>query len=192
MNINTAEHWDKIWNEEGCMSWRIYPKTFMKISKIVGWESKVLELGCGVGILLSQLKEQDNEVYGIDISKSAIKQMKQIFDIDGEAGNILTCEIKGKYDWIIATEFLEHFTDKELKIILEKIKSHGKRFIFAVPNDCLGKDELEEHEQKFTPTTIQNLLSKYFPNINLLVYTDKFEAGNKKIELPTILVECWE
>src|SRR5436190_23882408 len=54
VNINTSENWNKIWQREGLATWRIYPMRFSRIAELVPMGSRVLDVGCGPGILLER------------------------------------------------------------------------------------------------------------------------------------------
>ena len=97
---------------------------------------KLLEIGCGRGKLLKELKKFYS-ISGTDISPFAIsgaskfidKKYLKVSDIEKE-------NIEGKYDLILAFDVLEHIKDP-LKTIY-KIKNALKKdgfFLFTVPNN---------------------------------------------------------
>ena len=57
-NANTKRYWNSIWKHEGMSQYRQYPQLFSEITKIVPNNSRVLDIGCGVGILLNRLKKK--------------------------------------------------------------------------------------------------------------------------------------
>lgn len=101
---------------------------------------KVLDLGCGAGNMLSQIKR--GELYGVDISDTLLSIARQKTysrpiqlikgDIEGLPDDILT----RKYDKIFCSEVLEHVLHPE-KVIEEILKiSHPQTIIvFSVPNE---------------------------------------------------------
>jgi ubiquinone/menaquinone biosynthesis C-methylase UbiE len=72
--IHSQRDWGKYPNEELI---RFIARSFFKIPKIDRKKIKVLELGCGQGANLWFLGREGFDVYGIDISQSAIEKAKQ-------------------------------------------------------------------------------------------------------------------
>lgn len=62
-NINLQPgYWDRVWEQEGAVTWRQYPGCFGRICWAVGHFNEVLELGCGVELLARKLVEFGNVV----------------------------------------------------------------------------------------------------------------------------------
>ena len=75
----SQKYWDGVWGEERLATWRTYPNLFGKILEAVSPKSRVLDVGCGTGILLRKLAvEQDCECVGLDISSVAIRLLGEI------------------------------------------------------------------------------------------------------------------
>ena len=92
---------------------------------------KVLDVGCGLGYLLSSLNTQykfglDPSRYACDTIKKNYKDIK-IFNLNHEALN----EIEGTFDIIVAYHVIEHVTDpvKFIQNIKFKLKKNGKLII---------------------------------------------------------------
>jgi len=196
MNINTEEFWNNIHQVEQNDSWREYPITFNTISKIVGEKKVVAELGCGMGILAKKLIDNHNKYIGLDISsipKTAIEGMGGQF-VQANFAKVFI-ETKRFADFVIATEFLEHFEDADyiVKHSKELIKENGTA-IFSVPNNCLGHDELEEHYQMFNVESIKELFLKHYKFIEVYNFVEMFDTRlvdsetMEKVVLPTLLV----
>jgi len=198
-NINTKEFWDNIHEKEIDSPWRTYPTTFDFILKTLklGTNGKVVELGCGTGVLAKRIIEEcGNDYFGIDISgvsKEKIEHMGGHFT-QADIMN-LNIETKGFAGYLIATEFLEHFEDPEyiIKHTKQFLKEDGVA-IFAVPNNILGHEDLEEHYQKFTHDSIKELFSKYYKVVKIAQYEEFFisglttEGGKEIVNLPILLV----
>lgn len=190
MNINTKEYWDEIWKKENVETWRIYPATKAQILEIIGTKKKVLELGCGVGLLLKEIKKQGNTVAGIDISEEATIIAKK----SGELEIVDAYELPpinysdNFFDFVIAAEFIEHFEDT--KTILQEMQRVAKKAIVVVPNNVLGPQECKEHYQKFTKDTLEKELKKYWKDVLVYEFIDIFKTKKVNIRLPCLLGYC--
>ena len=91
---------------------------------------KILDIGCGGGILSEELSKMGAKVTGIDSSKKSIgiakKHAKEKnLDIEYVNGSILDISNLGKYDCIICFEMIEHI--HEPKKLIEKIESLSQK-----------------------------------------------------------------
>ena len=119
--------------------WVKYRKKILPL--LIGYSknAEILEVGCGSGLLLQYL---DHEGYknlsGIDISEEQVQKAK------ARGYNVNTADVSdylknkaGKYDIIIAYDFIEHFSKEEIynlaMIIYNSLKSSGI-FIIHTPN----------------------------------------------------------
>lgn len=138
--------------------------------------SLVLDVGCSNGLQGKHLRQKKNcLVYGVDISHQAIKEAKKNLDkaavMDAEKDSL---PFKEKFDVIIFSDVLEHFTYPEE--VLRKFKKHLKRdglVVAAIPNVAnlkirlhllLGKWDYQElgildktHLRFFTKETARQL-----------------------------------
>jgi 2-polyprenyl-3-methyl-5-hydroxy-6-metoxy-1,4-benzoquinol methylase len=191
-NINTSEYWDEIWKIESRETWRIYPETNKRIVEIIGSNKEVLEIGCGVGVLLKQIMNNNNEVTGIDISSFAISLLKEdgIRGIQSILPNIPLDD--NIFDIVVGTEILEHMdNDKELLMQCNRVCKNGGKIIFVVPDNCLGPDEESEHMRKYTYGELHQLLSLVSKDVFIQKFTDSFTTifkGRKiNISIPQLI-----
>ncbi|MGO1043855.1 glycosyltransferase [Clostridioides difficile] len=111
------------------------------ISKINDSEEKninVLEIGCGIGATLLEIKNiyKNSSVYGIEISESAGKLAKNSADV--LVANIEEAELdykKGFFDYIILGDVLEHLVNpwKVVNDLKQYLKKDGC-LIASIPN----------------------------------------------------------
>jgi 2-polyprenyl-3-methyl-5-hydroxy-6-metoxy-1,4-benzoquinol methylase len=98
---------------------------------------KALDVGCGYGYVLEILKEYGYDVFGIDISKHAIKKAKKIND----DATLLVHDVqrplpfKVKFDLITCFEVLEHLKNPQLAVrnFYESLKTGGLLLV-STPN----------------------------------------------------------
>lgn len=107
-----------------------------KIIELTGTNKKVLDVGCGGGIIGSQIGMTGNSVYGVDISLSNVKKARSK-GIKAKQCNIEndTIPFKTKFDIIVAGEIIEHVFDTEnfLKKLRRKLNKDGD-LIITTPN----------------------------------------------------------
>ena len=101
--------------------------------------AKVLDVGCGNGIISMFLGSLSFDVLGIDVSKSAIEKAIMNNDLPNVSFKVLNAEeliVSGeKYDIIICSEVLEHlFKPEHLLKVLHELLSDKGILIVTVPN----------------------------------------------------------
>lgn len=120
---------------------------FKEISKIIERQEikRVLEVGCGTGILIRELKEnfKDVDFTGLDPNQSGFhhyeKISEKVFKLD-KSINIINCpienfNIKKKYDLIFSFNVFEHVGNQNEYILrtMSLLENKGKNIIYA-PN----------------------------------------------------------
>lgn len=96
--------------------------------------SKILDIGCGVGTLAFYLASKGFSVTGIDVSSRAIQIAKIYLDKSGlkkvkfSEGDVQKVKLNTKYDLIVCTEVIEHLEndDKMLETIFSLLNHNGK------------------------------------------------------------------
>ncbi len=161
LDSTSKKYWDGIWSEEGLSTWRTYPNLFGKISKEVRPNSKILDIGCGAGVLLSELRTQQKGIcFGLDISSEAIKLLKAM-KMPGVVARLPEIPLKdSSFDVVIATEVLEHIENpSETLKQMKRVAKSGGFIICSVPNECMTKEECDEHLHNFDLESFRNLIS---------------------------------
>jgi cyclopropane fatty-acyl-phospholipid synthase-like methyltransferase len=132
--------------------------------------AKILDLGCGTGHFLYFLQKNGFKNYiGIDISDQQISSCKENISKSVEVFDAFEFlkDKEGRYDVIVANDFLEHILKERVielvKLINHSLKSGGK-FIMKTPNmsnpfvlDLRYKDFT--HEIGFTEKSLYQVLS---------------------------------
>jgi len=101
----------------------------------------LVQVGTGTGQFLYYAKNYFNEVYGTEVSCSAINIVKEKYKLDITEGDIVDIEFKTdmSFDNITLFHVLEHVTDP--KKVIEKCRLLLNKegiLIIAVPNDILS------------------------------------------------------
>ena len=105
------------------------------LSKSLPESARILDVGCGRGVLLSSLADYGHEVHGMDVSETAVTGADPRAQIK-VAGCLMECEYPDKhFDQIILWHVLEHLTNpREVLAEINRILKPGGQVIVAVPN----------------------------------------------------------
>ena len=106
-----------------------------QIFRIIPSESRVLDVGCGSGILSKLLKEKKVHITGIDMieEKDTFTDMKEYFQVD--LNKIGDLPITREYDLVVVADVLEHLVNgSELLTVLKKVIKPGGRLIASTGN----------------------------------------------------------
>lgn len=165
-NANTQSYWDHVWGNDG-VEGRFYKEIYEKIVTVVPQESNVVDVGCGVGVLMDMLVKKNRAyAYGYDLSPKAIEMVKSRW-LDGEAQDVIDFKLNhfdpGK-TILIATEILEHLDDDRLKNLLAESRK-AELAIFSTPEGIREGTPEGEHVREFTKSSLRELLCNHFENV---------------------------
>jgi methionine biosynthesis protein MetW len=150
-----------------------------KIIQCVGKQKKVLDVGCAVGILAKEMKNNDCEVVGIELDEKSAN-IAQEHCVELVRGDVESIELKDYYsnffDFIIFADVLEHLRDPDdvLKRFVKYLKDDGY-IIVSLPNIANWRIRLkllsgnfnyethgildESHLRFFTEKTVKDLIT---------------------------------
>src|SRR3989338_4463217 len=112
-------------------------KDYQTILKLIEPGSKVLDLGCGDGDLLTLLmKEKSCRCHGIEIDEKAIFKCIQrgVTVSQGDIDSGLQDYSDKRFDYVILNESLQEVMNPD-RVILEALRV-GKKAIVGIPNFC--------------------------------------------------------
>lgn len=133
---------------------------------------QVLEIGCGDGRSLLQLKAMGYNVYGIETDEN-IKKVRDELKLSIFIGMVEDADSAlGQFDYIIANQLIEHIIDLDSFIeSCKKLLKDDGVIIFSTPNAnsvyrrLSGKKwinwHIPYHQQVFTKQSLNILLSKH-------------------------------
>jgi len=156
------------------------------ILEIVEHGSRVLDLGCGDGELLSLLKTKKScRVTGIEISEEAIFKCLErgVTVSQGDIDSGLTDYSDKRFDYVVLNESLQEVLNPE-RVILEACRV-GKKVIVGIPNFCNISARLQVFFKGRVPVT-KWLPYKWYntPNIRFLSLKDfRYFCQDKGIEI---------
>jgi len=157
-------------------------KDYESIMKLIEPGSKVLDLGCGNGDLLSLLMKQNScRCHGIEIDEKAIfKCMERGVTVSqGDIDSGLQDYSDKRFDYVILNESLQEVMNPE-KVILEALRV-GKKVIVGIPNFCTLSARIQVFFGGQVPVT-KWLPYKWYntPNLRFLSIKDFYHFCKEK------------
>jgi 2-polyprenyl-3-methyl-5-hydroxy-6-metoxy-1,4-benzoquinol methylase len=173
-NANTTSYWDYIFKQEGWKHQRFYPALYGRVCDLVPENSKVVDIGCGTGVLLDMLtKKRHVRGYGIDFSEEAINRLKQKW-LEGEVKDVRDLKMNHfppKDTVAISTETLEHLDDERMEKMLTEM-AKCKMAVVSTPEGQAPSTPAGEHLREFSKTSLRALLKKHFSRVKIETIAD--------------------
>ena len=159
---------------------------FQIISDLIEKNIRVLDVGCGDGILMEYLKyNKEIDIRGIEISKDNVQKClsKGLTVIEGDAEKDLLQFPDGSFDFVILSQTLQAFLNPE--IVIKELLRVGKKAIVTIPNFGFWKVRLHLLIKGTMPIT-KNLPDEWYntPNLHMCTIKDFYNfCKNRKIKL---------
>ncbi len=149
------------------------------------FNGKVLDVGCGSGLLLDLLKDSGWQTFGVDVSKRAINLLIE------KGHNGICSELKSNlypsdyFDAILISHAIEHVSNPKeyLKIIYDKLKKNGQLILLAPNANSLGYKlfkrawaPIETPRHLFVPTP--KIIRETLIDTGFKVESIKYTGGN--------------
>tara|TARA_B100000674_G_C37477769_1_gene750028 strand:+ start:36 stop:632 length:597 start_codon:yes stop_codon:yes gene_type:complete len=157
-------------------------KEFKIIADLVGKNSRVLDVGCGDGELMSFiLNNISHNIRGIEISKINVQKCisKGLIVIEGDAEKDLFQFPDSSFDFVILSQTLQAFLNPEK--VLDELLRVGKKAIVTIPNFGHWKVRLNLLFKGTMPIT-ESLPHKWYntPNLHMCTIKDFFNFCEDK------------
>ena len=159
---------------------------FKIISDLIEKNTRVLDVGCGDGILMEYLKyNKEIDIRGIEISKDNVQKClsKGLTVIEGDAEKDLLQFPDSSFDFVILSQTLQAFLNPE--IVIKELLRVGKKAIVTIPNFGFWKVRLHLLVKVTMPIT-KNLPDEWYntPNLHMCTIKDFYNfCENRKIKL---------
>lgn len=129
---------------------------FEQIRPYLKSRSKVIEIGCGPGALLSLIKPHVAKCIGIELHTPFVNFIKNRLKIEAYDKDINTLKLRDKFDLIICIATLDHLPNPlETLLTMESILSPSGRIYLEVPN-------FNEALNRFIPPENRNKYNEFF------------------------------
>ena len=155
---------------------------FQVIAELIENDKKVLDVGCGDGILMNFLKKNQNtNIRGLEISKSKVQECiaKGLTVIEGNAEKDLKQFPDKSFDYVVLSQTLQAFLDPEL--VIKELLRVGKKAIVTIPNFGYWKVRLHLLLKGTMPIT-KRLPDEWYntPNVHMCSIKDFFHFVKSK------------
>jgi len=171
---------------------RGYHKRFLKNNKSFAPNTKVLDLGCGTGEFIAELKERGCEVFGVDFDREAIETAKNKFGLKNvyplSFEEFFKKQDLPKFDIITAFEVIEHLTNPLFFMSNVKglLKDDG-RVVLSTP--CRERvlpnlnnwDFPPHHFLRWNQTSVSNIFYKIGLKISEISYVEEFKILSETV-----------
>ena len=155
---------------------------FKVISELIDEKSRVLDVGCGDGILMEYLlKNKVVDVRGLEISKEKVKKCLSngLAVVEGDAENDLKQFPDLSFDYVILSQTLQAFMSPEN--VIKDLLRVGKKVIVTIPNFGHWKIRVDLLFKGEMPIT-KNLPYEWYntPNLHMCTIQDFYNFCNNK------------
>ena len=146
---------------------------FRIIADLIEANSRVIDVGCGDGVLMDFLKQNKNiDVRGLEISKDKVQKCisKGLTVIEGNAESDLKQFPNHSFDYAVLSQTLQAFLNPE--IVINELLRVGKKAIVTIPNFGYWKVRLHLLIKGTMPVT-ETLPDQWYNTANLHMCTIK-------------------
>ena len=157
-------------------------KEFQIISELIEENKRVLDVGCGDGILMKNLKDNKNvDIRGLEISKENVQICisKGLSVIEGNAEKDLQQFPDLSFDYVILSQTLQAFYNPE-KVIEDLVRVANKAIV-TIPNFGFWKVRFHLFLKGTMPVT-NHLPNEWYntPNLHMCTIKDFVNFCEKK------------
>ena len=166
-NFESPEYYNQIYNknyfnggvyknylEEELYRRQLFSTKMKLIRKYIPGEGSVLDVGCGMGFFLMEMKNKGYHVDGLDISKYAANLASEKLNTSIFSGDLTNASLESKqFDIVTFWDVLEHLYNpvESLKEVSRIIKNNGVLVIETLNISCFTAKILKEKWPLYYP-----------------------------------------
>lgn len=147
---------------------------FLTETNLLKANDKILEIGCGIGSVVSELSKRGYDITGVDISREAIAYGLKKYDdikLEVQAAEALPYENQS-FDIVLSFDLFEHIAqvDRHISEVFRVLQADGY-YLFQTPNkysnvifETLSKKSLKwrrAHPSLHTPGQLKRRLDRH-------------------------------
>ncbi|MBT3642589.1 class I SAM-dependent methyltransferase [archaeon] len=152
------DYWERIVKNPGKNYKELFEKEKLFLRKIIKSNSKVLDIGCGDGRIISEIKDIPKEIFGIDFDKKAVEDARERFSGNSKIkimqGSAFKIDFKSEtFDYVLLMMTLVNFSENKLKTLSEMsrvLKENGS-IILSVYSDSAFNERKKMYEKIEVP-----------------------------------------
>ena len=166
IKYNNLEDWydvyqaqiEKSGGNKSYMEFKIkHKKKLIKILKKYSYNGKIIEIGCGTGIVCSKLASEGYNVSGIDVS-AKILELAKILEkeyfgenkVDFIEKSMFELDfVEKSFDLCYSVGVLEHFDDEKIINTIKQQIHIAKKVIIVIPTKWFDDDETLHGDDRF-------------------------------------------
>jgi 2-polyprenyl-3-methyl-5-hydroxy-6-metoxy-1,4-benzoquinol methylase len=140
---------------------------------------KIIDIGCGDGYLLNNLRIEGVKKFGIDLSEKAIK-FAEAFNTDTIFNNQSVYDINEQFDLVVLNEVIEHIPDNEIYQFMDQIKrivNRNGKIIITVPSI-----DIPLNQKHYRHYTIDQIVKELNDSRFQMVHSKKLFIQSRKLK----------
>ena len=128
---------------------------------------KILDIGCGDGVLLSLIKNA--ALYGVDLDQTSLDYAATKVKAKFLLASADKLPFKANFfDVVLATEIIEHLDQPKLMLMeIQRVLKSDGRLILTTPVKQSGKLTDQLHVREFSSAELKNMIQIYFHHITI-------------------------
>lgn len=167
------QYWNRVYTREGVESMRFNGDLILNVLAQIPQFSHVVEIGCGPGVF-GQVACTQGAVHwtGFDQSETAVEMCcARFLNAYKKAVHELMPDDIAPANTVVAMEIVEHLEPEDVTSLFTLVTSQRKRFIFTVPNNCMGpgQEHGEEHNDLFNEEKVREITQPFLAGYDLTI-----------------------
>ncbi len=187
--MNYQQEYDEYWSRSahwGNHSFENPTALADQIERICG-RGPMLDVGCGMGLLVQTLVGRGVEARGMDIAQRVVDEGNRILSERFQLGSILSLPFGDEsFDTVISTDCLEHIAEADVANALQELHRVSRRFVFvqlATIPDRDGRWRLTIRDRAWWEGQFFNAGFRKHPLSQLVVSYEELESEKWQVTL---------